>query len=562
MTSILVLLLGYHLVRSPGFHFSKRNATLFTIIFLFQCVNIFLSFSPGRSVEAALYYFLLFILFLALPGVFTFFQTLTLLRIMTFLAAAVSFYGLHQYFFGLEKLASIIRKTEMEIPSIFLEKLEAGRVFSTFVTPGAFAGFLLMTIPVTAFFVFLSENRKLRTLYGALLLIQTASFFLSFSIGALVALFASALIVASLKLRRRMFIISIIMIVFITAAVFFLMYRDIGFSEFWSSDSPLKLRYGNWKASILMIGDHPVLGVGGGSYGVAFSRYREEWMNESNYAHNSFLQIVSENGLFAVPFLLAFLCIFFRSAWELLRRHRIRAVTSSDPSASKNNSNVARLKGAPFLAMALLSFILHNLSDFTFYLPSVSFLFFPLCGLFFSMGAGLEEEPGDRRENAYPAGLGEYGGKRSFGKILLILLLAVSALFFLSSFIGEISFEEAMDARESVRFEEADRLLRRAKFFNALKSDYRIYRAQLLMDEKNPSRDPMRALGEVERAIALDPFIPYYHRVASDIHLLSGDPIQAYISISKAASLYPADEHYKARRDTIWTLLKGGTEKR
>jgi len=79
-------------------------------------------------------------------------------------------------------------------------------------------------------------------------------------------------------------------------------------------------RLKTWGATIEMIKDHPVFGVGGGGYRTALERYREPWgLRSRPHAHNNFLQQTAEHGLFGLAAFLAIWVVIFRSAWQAWR---------------------------------------------------------------------------------------------------------------------------------------------------------------------------------------------------------------------------------------------------
>jgi hypothetical protein len=71
---------------------------------------------------------------------------------MVALTVVVSTYGLYQYFWGFEQLASFIAHSGSdEVTKIpLLERVHTHRVFSTLALPGTLWGFLVMAIPFHA----------------------------------------------------------------------------------------------------------------------------------------------------------------------------------------------------------------------------------------------------------------------------------------------------------------------------------------------------------------------------------------------------------------------------
>src|SRR6185436_2581179 len=84
-----------------------------------------------------------------------------------------------------------------------------------------------------------------------------------------------------------------------------------------------------------------------------FPAYRKEGMNESRYAHCTYLQLVAELGVGVVPFL----ALVPLGAATLVRR-----------AADGGALGVAA-------AVGVVAFLVHNLVDFTFYQPGVGALF-------------------------------------------------------------------------------------------------------------------------------------------------------------------------------------------
>jgi len=87
----------------------------------------------------------------------------------------------------------------------------------------------------------------------------------------------------------------------------------------------LYLRYAGWRAAVVMIRGHPLLGVGYGSE-VFEEVYRRDFQNlykdpeKKPHSHNNFLEIASESGLGALAL---FLWLNGLIAWSLWRRRRM-----------------------------------------------------------------------------------------------------------------------------------------------------------------------------------------------------------------------------------------------
>ncbi|MGC8805142.1 MAG: hypothetical protein ACP5QD_04335, partial [Candidatus Ratteibacteria bacterium] len=73
----------------------------------------------------------------------------------------IMIYGIHQYFWGLEATRqTILQHPELinNMSDTYMDRIASNRIFSTFVYPNTFAGYLLMLYPVVFFYLF-SQTR-------------------------------------------------------------------------------------------------------------------------------------------------------------------------------------------------------------------------------------------------------------------------------------------------------------------------------------------------------------------------------------------------------------------
>jgi putative inorganic carbon (HCO3(-)) transporter len=75
-----------------------------------------------------------------------------------------------------------------------------------------------------------------------------------------------------------------------------------------------------WGATLEMIRDHPIFGVGGGGYRTALEAYRERWnLRSRSHAHNNFLQQAATHGLFGLAAFAAIWVVILKTAWQAAR---------------------------------------------------------------------------------------------------------------------------------------------------------------------------------------------------------------------------------------------------
>jgi O-antigen ligase len=85
-----------------------------------------------------------------------------------------------------------------------------------------------------------------------------------------------------------------------------------------ADDESLGLRMQMWKATLAMVGDRPLAGVGAGAWESEIPRYQAEGaqLETDYYAHNEYLQLASEYGLLGWLVLLLLAAWLLRCAWR------------------------------------------------------------------------------------------------------------------------------------------------------------------------------------------------------------------------------------------------------
>jgi O-antigen ligase len=117
-----------------------------------------------------------------------------------------------------------------------------------------------------------------------------------------------------------------------------------------------------WRDTLSMIRANPMLGVGLGAYGTAFSIYtRSDGSIGVPQAHNDYLQVVADCGVLGGLIATWFLVVTFRAIW--------RGVRSQDPLMA----GLALGAGGGIFAI-----LVHSLFDFNLQLPGTALLFLVL----------------------------------------------------------------------------------------------------------------------------------------------------------------------------------------
>jgi O-antigen ligase len=175
----------------------------------------------------------------------------------------------------------------------------------------------------------------------------------------------------------------------------------------------LNVRVTYWKVALLMIRDNFWAGVGLGNFGTVYPRYQYLGAGNVQAAHNDYLQIFCETGVFGI---LAF-CLF----WGYFALWGARRIVRE-----KKPNERWLLCG---LYGGTLAFLVHALVDFNFYNPSLTAIEFFMAGVFFARAyagdtqkAGNEKKLWKRQAIALPA------------LILVALLMGTSTRVFFIDF--------------------------------------------------------------------------------------------------------------------------------
>jgi len=294
---------------------------------------------------------------------------------MVALSIIVSFYGLYQYFWGFEELSRLIMHSGSDqiVTEPLLKRVATHRVFSTLALPGTLWGFLVMAIPFH--FELFNKTRKTHwhnfvlAISGVALL---AAGFLTRSFGFLVGLLALTLVWLFRHHRRMLWNRLSVVIVLLGAVGASFYSARIGVIE---GSNPAVLRFANWISAWSIFYMHP-LGTGLNTFGVMYPRYMLPGANETQYTHNSLLQLTSELGYIALAE--AVIAILF----GVKRWSRVQP----------------KLAQREWVMLALAVWFIHNLIDIDIYFASVGSIGAVLVGtLFRKLPTDMEIDRAARR---------------------------------------------------------------------------------------------------------------------------------------------------------------------
>jgi putative inorganic carbon (HCO3(-)) transporter len=196
--------------------------------------------------------------------------------------------------------------------------------------PNDFAMILSGTIPIVLFFAF--NATRARWLWRAGLVIIVSATLATLSRGALVG-FLAVLVWAIVSRRISLpgvfsGVLAVAVVLGVGVVFFQPLIQERLVQKSVAANQNVSSRQVFWKAALQMSIDHPLVGVGPSRFGVTSERYvRNDPIVLHNPAvHNSYLEILAEDGPFALALFLAFLI----STWRALRAVRHRAIEAAN----------------------------------------------------------------------------------------------------------------------------------------------------------------------------------------------------------------------------------------
>lgn len=273
-------------------------------------------------------------------------------------AAGVVLYGFYQYIFGID-----ISAMKWVDGNAFPELKT--RVFSTWENPNILAAYLDLVIAVCVGLFCRMEGRRIRIALVLGIVLLSICLAMTYARGACVSI---ALVIAGYGLfNNRRILLACIGLA--AALLFFdsaLLTRLT--SMFSQMDTSSEMRLALWESTLAMIMDHPLLGIGWGSYWMVYPLY-DFYINDTAvkivHAHNMYLNIAAEIGIFGFC---SYMFFFFGVLWKAL--------------FGKFSRESCLLNGLRLgIGLGILSIALNGMTDYVLFNIESSMLFWLLAAL-------------------------------------------------------------------------------------------------------------------------------------------------------------------------------------
>lgn len=436
--------------------------------------------------------------------------------------------GLYHYFWVFPELLDKFKTADALLPSTIpfreevIERLEGGRIFSTFLLPSHFAAFLGVSIPVSVASV-LTNKGWLRYLFGLAAALQVFALYLTKSFSGWLSLILACgcvayLYLAYIKRVKGRYLAAamggLFLALLLVVAGLSLQRPDNPLASI--KNNPMVLRALNWGTTVAMISDSPWLGKGLDTFGIIYPSYQRGGVNIVHHAHNTYLQLGVEMGIIGTIAFLWFAC------WWLWRTIRIFKETK--------DKKIRVLVG--FLMAAGTAFFIHQAFDFEFYLPSATLAGFAVLALAVTAR---------KQDKVYKI--------RVKKKRKLIITTAgfvgtiVASLLLIVLFYGRMHFQRAMSFLSTGSYfaEAAATEFQKAIRLDPCNSEYHQRYGVLLFQRLSQQQ---KGIAEVQEAIRLSPWRHYYYYDLGMLYLASGEEEKGLKMIKKASQLYPFEENY------------------
>lgn len=391
-----------------------------------------------------------------------------------------------------------------------------------FFNPGFFAGFLAMSLPITLGLYCGSHKRRLTLASAAACELQLAALLLTGTrFGAIAVLVAFACF-AGLLLAGRAFsgttLVRLAILAVMSAAPILLFHAPM-FSRVAAAHEQshsMLFRVLTWKATLNIIRDHPLLGVGPGAFQLIFPRYAIAGF--TRLAHESYLQIGAESG---VPCLAALLSGILLSIYAAIRGigKRVSTTLADAPAAT-----IPILCG--FIA-AIVGGLIRNLTDSDWFVPGVGLVFWLSLGVASAVGRRLAEDRPRAITSHWP---------RVAGVVLLLILAATIGVSDKAAYFAGLADSDM----EHASYQEALSDAKMAVALAPLSAQYQIKAAGAALGS---DAEIAEALPHALRAAQLEPTSPTPYMLLGHVYMIQGDhraQLAAYQEAEKRDTNSPA----------------------
>lgn len=273
-----------------------------------------------------------------------------LLRCYIGISLVLSCIGIVQYFTGYA----------LDGPFIIAYELgKSVRIASTLYNPNAYGAYLILIIFPLIMLGIYEKNKKKKIGYILLSILVFTNLLMTFSRNAVLGFGLGLLVLVLIYSAKLIFALGGFgVIIFFIPSV---LHRIKGITNLSENELRIKL----WKTALMMIKEHPFLGVGNGNYVTRYNEYVNKYKELKYYSyqnyptHNSYLKLQSELGILGI---VSFLGVIITSLFKIRKLYN----TTEDKFHRPFYMGVMA---------SMIAFLFMNLSDNLFFVPKATTYF-------------------------------------------------------------------------------------------------------------------------------------------------------------------------------------------
>ena len=310
---LCVVSLVWKLATDRSFRMKTSSLNVFVVFFAGALVlGTLQSFTFVKSAQILLIYLSYILFYFVLVGtVDTAKKWKALVVSFVLMGCFVALYGILQNFTG-------VSSTQSWVDSEMFTSIKT-RVYSTFDNPNVLGEFLVIMIPTTAALLWANKKHGHKMIYTFVMLAMCACIVFTWSRGAWLGV-AIAVALFLLVMDKRWGLVGVVAlfaIPFILSMDNPIVARLLSIGN--TKDTSTAYRVSIWQASVKLIGDFWLSGIGLGSdaFSMIYPKYALAGANFALHSHNLFLQIWVEMGLFGIVSFIALVIAFVRQSFSL-----------------------------------------------------------------------------------------------------------------------------------------------------------------------------------------------------------------------------------------------------
>jgi len=230
---------------------------------------------------------------------------MNLIHLIAGLVFVLSLHGMYQYMVG------------VPVDPAWLDESTGGnvtRIYSVFGNPNVFGEFLVLTLPIIFAGANIQKKKALKAIYSLVFVLGSLNVFLTFSRGAMLSFaIVIALMIVIWDKKYLPFLVMLLLVSpFILPASVFARILTV----FQGGDTSTSYRMSIYMASLDMLHDYPIVGVGLGNFKELYKIYAYT-AAKSFHAHNTPLMVMIELGIVGFIAWLYMMVIWFRQVMSV-----------------------------------------------------------------------------------------------------------------------------------------------------------------------------------------------------------------------------------------------------